>query len=101
MPDTEAKNSAVEQAVGVIQTVNDGNRTMTILVNGASTVFDVALDCLIFPLCEPVNLRLLRKGESVRVIYLRTPNGRRIQAMEAISSCPLSPGAHYSSASDT
>jgi hypothetical protein len=75
-------NQGTEQAVGTIQAVDVPGRTLTLLVNGVSTIFDIAPDCAIVLRGERVKLRLVQASDTAHLVYRETADGLRAQVIE-------------------
>jgi hypothetical protein len=78
----DRENKSVAQAVGVIQAVDVPGRTLTMLVDGVSTIFDIAPDCAIVLRGERVKLRLVLPSDTAHLVYRQTAEGPRAQVVE-------------------
>jgi hypothetical protein len=82
MVQVDLQTQGLEQAVGIIQAVDVPGRMLTILVEGVSTIFDVAPDCAIVLRGERVKLRLVQPSDTAYLVYLLTAEGRMAQVVE-------------------
>jgi hypothetical protein len=75
-------NQGTEQAVGTIQAVDVPGRTLTMLVNGVSRIFEIAPDCAIVLRGERVKLRLVQPSDTAHLVYRQTAEGLRAQVVD-------------------
>ena len=78
----DADSDQMEQADGVIQAIDVPGRTLTLLVSGVSTTFDIAPDCAIVLRGERVKLRLVQPRDNAHLVYRQTAEGPRAQIIE-------------------
>jgi hypothetical protein len=82
MVSSDLQNKSLERAVGIIQAVDVPGRMLTILVNGVSTIFDIAPDCAIVLRGERVKLRLVQPSDTAHLVYRQTAEGRKAQVID-------------------
>jgi hypothetical protein len=82
MVQADLENQGMEQAVGIIQAVDVPGRTLTLLVNGVSTIFDIAPNCAIVLRGERVKLRMVLPSDTAHLVYRQTVDGRKAQVID-------------------
>lgn len=73
-----------QRSSGVVQSIDDVNRAVTIVREPRPVRFDVPAACTILLRGEPVKLHMLQPQDQVRVTYVHENRGLKAQTIEIL-----------------